>query len=100
MESLVNNWEIQLGVLATTACQPAMACSAAAAPWKRVASSRASWSLASRGLSWPAATSCFMRARSASDTSKLKSSNQRHISASPTLSVLVTMSMAGSLMPM
>ena len=80
--------------------EPAIACSAAAASWKRVVSSRARRSFASRGLSTPLATSRFICASSSSDTSKLSSSNQRHINSSPIFMVLVTMSIAGSLMPM
>ncbi len=84
----------------TAAFQPATACSAAASPWKRAASSRASRSLTSRGLSAPAATSRLSAAASSRPMSKLSSSIHRHISSSPIFIALVTMSIAGSSMPM
>src|SRR6185437_2319101 len=84
----------------TTACQPAIAFSASASPWKRAASSRARRNLASRGFNAPLATSRLIVASSSSDTSKLNNSNQRHIKSSPIFRVLVTKSIAGSSMPM
>ena len=77
-----------------------MAFSAAAASWKRVASSRARRSFTSRGLSAPAATSAFSLAASSMPMSKLSSSIQSHISSSPTFIVLLTKSIAGSVTPM
>src|SRR5690606_26708919 len=84
----------------TAAFHPATALSAASKTWKRAASSRANRNLLSRGLSSPASIARRAAAASSMLISKLSRSIHFHIRSSPIFIALVTMSIAGSAMPM